>query len=182
MKKRLLISMAIVVAFGALHLTARTVERVAEEADATAEKDGMGRDDLRAFYTAPPVIPHLVTSRGSKECLTCHHRVREIGGRVTVKTPHAQFSNCQQCHVGVQSLNEDFAAQTVASSWLGLAEPKEGSRAHDYAPPTMPHRHFLREDCNSCHGPDNPDEALRGTHPERSNCMQCHVPDRAREF
>ena len=37
------------------------------------------REERRAFYTAPPLVPHEVTSRGSRECLTCHKKVFEVG-------------------------------------------------------------------------------------------------------
>lgn len=137
-----------------------------------------GRDALRAFYTAPPVIPHEVAVRNSSECLYCHKEVADIGGRTTVKTPHPEFSNCMQCHVQ-GAVNEVIDVQ---NSWQGLEEPAGGMRAHEFAPPLIPHRITLRENCLSCHGPDNPDEKLRTTHPERSNCQQCHVAAEDVEF
>ncbi len=144
----------------------------------TPVKELSKREDLRAFYTAPPVIPHEVTdNRGNKECLYCHNEVLKIENRFSVKTPHPQFTNCQQCHV--QRLKPETP---VASTWQGLKEPKQGTRAHEVAPPTIPHRIFLRENCNTCHGAKNPNKVMRGPHPERSNCMQCHVKGPRREF
>ncbi|VAX36281.1 hypothetical protein MNBD_UNCLBAC01-865 [hydrothermal vent metagenome] len=137
------------------------------------------RESLRAFYTAPPVIPHEVTDQtGQKECLQCHKKVFEVGGRTTVKTPHPQLFNCQQCHVQGKLKEKGFTATT----WQGLKKPKKIKRAHEYAPPMIPHRTFLRKNCNACHGQDSPTKVLRGPHPERSNCLQCHLPQNKREF
>ncbi len=130
------------------------------------------RQSLRAFYTAPPVIPHEVTAqRGQKECLYCHKEVLRVGKRISVKTPHPEFFNCQQCHVQGDVKREDSSVTT----WKGLEEPKKGTRAHEAAPPTIPHRLFLRKNCNACHGAKNPDKNLRGSHSKRTNCLQCHV-------
>ena len=143
------------------------------------QKQEDDRSKLRAFYTAPPVIPHEVTfPRGNKECLYCHKEVLQVQNRVSVKTPHTEFSNCQQCHVQGNIENPI----KVGTSWSGLKEPKKETRAHEFAPPTIPHRIALRENCLSCHGPKNPDEKLRTSHPERTNCMQCHVQMEGREF
>jgi len=137
------------------------------------------RQALRAFYTAPPVIPHEVTAqRGQKECLFCHKKVLHVGGRTSVQTSHPEFFNCQQCHVQGIIKEEGFSATT----WKGQEEPKKGTRAHETAPPTIPHRLFLRKNCNSCHGPKNPDKNLRGPHPERTNCLQCHVQEKEKQF
>jgi cytochrome c-type protein NapB len=137
------------------------------------------RATLRAFYTAPPVIPHEVESRDSKDCLRCHLNVTKLeDGRVAMQTPHPQFSNCLQCHA--PSL--PGGPQEVASTWEGLEEPKRGDRWFWTSPPTIPHRLYLRENCLSCHGPQNPDMRLRTTHPERTQCLQCHVPNYANEF
>lgn len=137
------------------------------------------RATLRAFYTAPPVIPHEVESRDSKDCLRCHLMVTKLDdGRVAMQTPHPKFSNCLQCHV--PSL--PGGPHDVSSDWKGLEEPKRGDRWFYVSPPTIPHRLFLRENCLSCHGSDNPDMRLRTTHPERTQCLQCHVPDYRKQF
>ncbi len=142
-------------------------------------EDADARATLRAFYTAPPVIPHEIEARDSADCLRCHREVTRLDdGRVSMQTPHPQFSNCMQCHVPGQE--QSFDDKT--STWKGLEEPKRGDRWFLVSPPTVPHRIKLREDCLSCHGPQNPDMRLRTTHPERTSCLQCHVPDYAAEF
>lgn len=144
------------------------------------------RATLRAFYSAPPVIPHEVESQDAKNCLRCHLNVTKLDdGRVAMQTPHPQFSSCLQCHA--PSLSADQAGlpgkgKKVESSWKGLTEPKRGDRWFTVSPPTIPHRIFLRENCLSCHGPQNPNTRLRTTHPERTSCLQCHVPNRSNEF
>ena len=143
---------------------------------------GTDRSALRAFYTAPPVIPHeIADERDASSCLMCHQGVMDLGGRVTVATPHPQFGNCMQCHL--RSVVPPWVKpRPVETKWMGLEEPKEGGRAHELAPPTIPHRLFLRTNCLSCHAGDHPNEAMRSPHPERSNCRQCHVADMAKEF
>jgi cytochrome c-type protein NapB len=139
------------------------------------------RAQRRAFYTAPPVIPHEVEDdRDASSCLGCHEEVNDFGDRVSVQTPHPQFTNCTQCHV--RSVNPLAKAPGLENGFLGLEEPKQGRREHAQAPPTIPHRLFLRENCVTCHGGENPDQAVRAPHPERSNCRQCHVADRTMEF
>ena len=80
---------------------------------------------LRAFYTAPPVIPHELESQDSTDCVLCHLEITKFeDGRIAPKTPHPQFSNCLQCHVSSQpGMN-----QMAGSTWRGLEEPKRGDR------------------------------------------------------
>ena len=169
------------IGFSALAVAGYVIAAAPHAADSEApEVDA--RAALRAFYTAPPVIPHLVQHQGNAQCAYCHQEVRHIGDRVSVQSPHAHFQNCQQCHVGISELNENEPEPVVASRWQGAPEPRDGDRATVTSPPTIPHRIFLRENCNTCHGPDNPNTALRGSHPERSSCQQCHVADLDAEF
>lgn len=142
---------------------------------------GWDRSERRAFYQAPPVIPHEVMDETNETCLMCHSEVVTIGDETTIKTPHPQYFNCTQCHVTIAS-HDGQESPPVASDFIGLEEPTEGSRATPVSPPTIPHRMFLREDCLSCHHPDHPNEALRCPHPERDNCLQCHVADLSLEF
>ena len=51
------------------------------------------------------------------------------------------------------------------------------NRAFSGAPPTIPHRVFMRDNCISCHGPTGYHE-YRTTHPNRTQCMQCHVEEK----
>ncbi len=146
-----------------------------------AEDSRSSRSNLRAFYTAPPVIPHEVDERDSEVCLSCHIDVFDFGDSVTVKTPHPDFTNCLQCHVPAISQYGEIDEE-VLSSWSGLEEPRAIKRAHAFAPPVVPHRLFLREVCLSCHHPDSSREYLRSPHPERVNCRQCHVPDQGARF
>lgn len=137
------------------------------------------RSTLRAFYTAPPVIPHGAETPEDKDCLHCHRSVtRTEDGRVAQATPHPQFSNCLQCHAPALP----GGGKDVGSAWQGLKEPKRGDRWTTVSPPTVPHRIFMRENCLSCHGPENPDMRVRTSHPERTHCLQCHVPDYEKEF
>ena len=143
----------------------------------TEEKDG--RAMLRAFYTAPPVIPHDVESQDSEDCLLCHQQATRLDdGQAALQIPHPLFSSCLQCHVpGAPGKREK-----VESSWEGLEEPKRGDRWFTVSPPTVPHRIFMRENCLSCHGSQNSNTRLRTPHPQRTRCLQCHAPNRSIEF
>ncbi len=137
------------------------------------------RATLRAFYTAPPVIPHEIESEDARRCLECHQQVTRLDdGRVSMQTPHPQLTNCMQCHVGGSTDSFDQSQ----SNWSGLVEPDRGDRWFTVSPPTVPHRIYLRENCLSCHGPENPDTRLRTTHPQRTSCLQCHVPEYQAQF
>lgn len=132
----------------------------------------------RAFYGAPPSIPHPVKeerSLGGNTCLQCHQN-----GGFTEKfkayapvTPHPEMVNCRQCHVvnKTQSLFKE-------GSYGNFSVPKAGiNSALNGSPPVIPHQIQMRENCLSCHaGPSAPKE-IRVSHPERINCKQCHVPN-----
>lgn len=134
------------------------------------------RPSRRAFFSAPPVIPHKM-GQTDRECLSCHETGREYKGNQTPLTPHPEFVNCRQCHV--RSLPPDYVGKpktTVKNSWQGLEDPGKGTRQSDYTPPTIPHRLFLRENCSSCHHPDAvATPILSREHSQRTNCRQCHV-------
>tara|TARA_R110002126_G_scaffold27665_18_gene92880 strand:- start:1338 stop:1682 length:345 start_codon:yes stop_codon:yes gene_type:complete len=92
-------------------------------------------------------------------------------------SPHAltgglsDGSRCNQCHV-FRETDELF----VSSSFEGWRpDGLHGKRAHENAPPVMPHPLQLRENCLACHSGPAAREEIRTTHPERSNCKQCHV-------
>jgi hypothetical protein len=155
-----------------LFITALARERLAEP---TVTDASAAEESLCAFYTAPPAIPHEISVRSNRECLTCHQDVMEIGDRVSVKTPHPQLSNCTQCHVGPQRLNRELEVTHVASGWLGLEAPEPEEPPNEFLPPTIPHQHFMRENCSSCHDSEHPVETMRGPHPARTQCLQCHV-------
>ena len=140
-------------------------------------KDHDGRAALRAFYTAPPVIPHEVESRDSRDCLLCHSTTLKDGWEMA-QTPHPPFSNCLQCHAPSLPGGD----LEVANAWKGLEEPQRDKRWAKTSPPTVPHRIFMRENCLVCHGPDNSNMRLKTPHPERASCLQCHALKYNREF
>lgn len=130
----------------------------------------------RAFYGAPPTIPHAVNagdrSMGADNCLKCH----ENGGFVaqfnayTPITPHPEMINCRQCHVP-QKTQSLFKGTNFKKN----KAPGIGNNALITSPPIVPHSIQMRENCLSCHaGPGAPKE-IRVSHPERVNCRQCHV-------
>ncbi len=131
------------------------------------------RSERRAFNGAPPTIPHAVDATSSAACLGCHGGGAVIGDRVARPIPHAAFENCQQCHAAELDVFEKVPA-FAHSSFEGLPEPTEGSRAWPGAPPVMPHSTQMREECIACHGPAGR-EGLRTSHPERKVCTQCHA-------
>ena len=128
----------------------------------------------RAFYGAPPSIPHTVQERsiGDNSCLKCH----ENGGYVdkykaySPVTPHPNMVNCRQCHVP-QKTNDLF----IATNWSRTKGSTIGNKSLISSPPIIPHQIQLRENCLACHaGPNAPIE-IRTSHPDRINCRQCHV-------
>lgn len=131
----------------------------------------------RAYAGAPPRIPHEMLasgiSMGGKDCLQCHQNggyVKRFEAYAPV-TPHPQLINCNQCHVPA---NTDRLFKE--STFTRAEEPEKGQAAMEGAPPVIPHKLLMRENCLSCHaGPSAPRE-IRTTHPERVNCRQCHVP------
>lgn len=154
---------------------------------------------LRAFPGAPPRIPHGLTAdefRGTG-CNACHER----GGysvrfeAYTPVTPHPEFADCLQCHVGNAALigislpraNPDALcrqchAPGVATTpyrqldWEAPAWPRFDRRELVGSPPTIPHDLQLRGNCVTCHMGAAAVAEIRTPHPERANCRQCHVP------
>ncbi|MHC4778899.1 MAG: hypothetical protein ACYTFG_10030 [Planctomycetota bacterium] len=143
--------------------------------------DGATRESRRAFHTAPPVIPHRL-GRGDHECLTCHETPRSFRGRRSTPSPHPEFKNCAQCHLKITPYFDDWRPREVENEFEGSEGGRKGERSHIEAPPTIPHRTFLREKCNTCHAGNHPFQSLKGPHPERANCMQCHVVARGDDF
>jgi cytochrome c-type protein NapB len=131
----------------------------------------------RAYYGAPPSIPHPVKEDmglGENACLQCHQNggfVNKFNAYAPV-VPHPEMINCRQCHV-TQNSNTLFKSVSLAM----VNAPKVGvNNALIGTPPVIPHQIHMRENCLSCHaGPAAPKE-IRVTHPERVNCRQCHVP------
>lgn len=139
------------------------------------------RSANRAFYTAPPTVTHELDNLGNEDCQICHEDVLDLGDRVSIPTPHPQFSNCLQCHVGTGP--PAFLDQVeIESGWIGLEDPVKIERRNEVAPPVLSHRLFLRDKCLSCHHPEHPRVNMRTSHPDRSNCLQCHVVIEERQF
>lgn len=136
----------------------------------------------RAFFGAPPVIVHrgIVTSERSADCLRCHAKENRIERRhqAIAPVPHAEYSQCTQCHVKADPASRPFRG---TNSFLGLDLPGKGSRAHPLAPPTTPHKIFMRENCLSCHGPTG-NWRIKTKHPYRTQCLQCHAPEAKQDY
>lgn len=155
----------------------------AEDGDGTEDGNGTGsfsdalaeRAALRAFAGAPPTIPHPVRANGAAECLACHGDGFALGERRASRIAHERYASCTQCHVTEASftiLPANAAART-GNRFAGLDSPGHGATAYEDAPPAVPHRTFMREDCGACHGPGGR-AGLRTPHPERRSCLQCH--------
>lgn len=142
----------------------------------------LARAERRAYDGAPPTIPH--ESFGA-DCTACHNRqgqsVKGVG--FAPASPHdgTQKANattrCRQCHVQVTT-----DGLFVGSDFVALEQDlRYGGRATPGAPPTIPHRILMRENCLACHDGPGAREEVRTTHPERWRCRQCHVPTTVRE-
>lgn len=143
------------------------------------QQDLADRASRRAYDGAPPRIPHAVRQDSAAECLACHDKGLRFRGLLATPMSHTSTTSCTQCHVveeapmpGGADLPPDPRA--VGNSFVGVASPTEGPRAWSVAPPQIPHRTWMREACDSCHGVNGRD-ALRSTHPWRANCEQCHT-------
>lgn len=134
------------------------------------------RSARRAYDGAPPVIPH---PRLGASCIECHTATGKVvpGCGFAPANPHqntaglSETANCRQCHV-FQRTDELFAE----TEFVGLAQTfTGGDRLYSTAPPVIPHRIFMRENCLACHSGPAAREEIRCSHPQRANCRQCHV-------
>ena len=136
----------------------------------------------RAFFGAPPVIVHrgIITSERNTDCLQCHAKENRIERRhqAIAPVPHAEYSQCTQCHVKADPSAAPFR---TTNTFVGLDLPGKGSRAHPLAPPTVPHKTFMRDNCLSCHGPTGL-WRIKSKHPHRSQCLQCHAPEAKQDY
>ncbi|MEE8526263.1 MAG: hypothetical protein V3T72_20185 [Thermoanaerobaculia bacterium] len=134
------------------------------------------RAERRAFDGAPPVIAH---DDFGITCTECHdlEGMDVAGVGYAPPSPHegtlgmSAVSRCRQCHVFAQT-DESFTGNTFAGLRQDL---RHGGRLHDLAPPTIPHKTFMRENCTACHTGPAAREEIRTSHPERARCVQCHV-------
>ena len=132
------------------------------------------REQARAFNGAPPTVPHAMDQFSTAACIACHTQGAVTTSLRVPQMSHAAFSSCTQCHVQQHSeftVSEDFRQ----NSFEGLAAPEGGPRAFALAPPMIPHTTWMRENCQSCHGPTG-SYGIRSTHPWRQSCQQCHAP------
>lgn len=140
------------------------------------------RAHRRAYDGAPPVVPH---DDFGITCVECHNErgmeVREVG--FAPPSPHAivgeisALGRCRQCHVFRRT-----DALLVANDFIGLRQDlRRGARLNPLAPPTIPHKTFMRENCGACHTGPSARAQMRTPHPERVRCRQCHVPVVTRE-
>lgn len=142
-------------------------------------EDLASRASRRAYDGAPPRIPHPARQDSASECLACHEEGLRFRGLLATPMSHTSYTSCTQCHVVTESPvpgGDDLPAdpRAVDNSFDGQASPTAGPRAWSVAPPQIPHRTWMRETCDSCHGV-NGRAALRSSHPERENCEQCHT-------
>ncbi len=134
------------------------------------------RAERRAFDGAPPVVAHESFGMSCSECHDTHGRdVDGVG--FAPPSPHestagmSAISRCQQCHV-FQNTDSVF----VANRFAGLRQDlRRGDRLNALAPPVMPHKTFMRDNCVACHSGPAAREEIRTDHPERARCQQCHV-------
>ncbi len=140
------------------------------------------RGARRLYDGAPPTIPHMDFGA---DCAACHDSrgisVEGIG--FAPPSPHGgtpeagSTIRCRQCHVFVRT-DELFVESTFDGLPQGL---RLGGRPYPGAPPTIPHRILMRENCVACHTGPAAREEIRTSHPERVRCRQCHVPVTTRE-
>ncbi len=143
---------------------------------ATRELSLALRGERRAFNGAPPTIPHDTRGLEPRACLACHGNALKIGDRVAKDLPHPYLANCTQCHAAsAPAFLHPHGASRPASSWRGVATPRQGQRAAPGAPPMIPHTTHMRTNCLACHGPHGW-PGVQTSHPERRSCLQCHAP------
>ncbi len=140
------------------------------------------RADRRLYDGAPPVIGH---GDFGADCATCHHSqgISVAGVGFAPASPHEDTreevatTRCRQCHVFANT-TEIFAE----SDFVGFRQDlRSGGRLYDGAPPTIPHKILMRENCAACHTGPAARTEIATSHPERTRCRQCHVPVSTRD-
>jgi cytochrome c-type protein NapB len=137
------------------------------------------RAQRRLYDGAPPVIPHKPLNITCTECHTSSGKqVPPLG--FAPANPHAATRglsgtrSCQQCHV---FRREETMFQDLENHFVGLPQSfAPADRLYPGAPPVIPHRVFMRENCTSCHSGPAARPEIVCKHAERTNCRQCHVP------
>jgi len=144
--------------------------------DAARPTSGTARAERRAYDGAPPTVPHADPGAA---CSACHDADGQaVGEAFAPASPHVGTvraggtQRCRQCHVFVTT-DEMF----VESRFVGLPQTLgHAPRATPGAPPVIPHRLLMRENCAACHTGPSARPEIRSSHPERWRCRQCHVP------
>ncbi len=151
-------------------------DKVAVPGDDGYKTAALVRAERRAYDGAPPVIAH---EDFGITCTECHNlEGMEVDGvGFAPPSPHeattgmSAISRCSQCHV-FAATDEVFIGNTFAGLRQDL---RRGRRLNPLAPPTIPHKTFMRENCTACHSGPAAREEVRTPHPERTRCVQCHV-------
>lgn len=145
------------------------------------------RESRRAFYGAPPVVPHAIDQQNSVSCLVCHGKRTQVGRVSVPQISHPAYTNCLQCHAAGAGPAPAWAASPpvkaspkLDNSFLGATAPVGASRAYSGAPPVIPHAVWMRQNCVSCHSAGG-SSAIKPEHAERQNCLQCHATNSALE-
>ncbi len=158
---------------------ARTLSNGEPLTQETLERALARRARRRAYDGAPPTVPHPIAQDSAPECLACHGEGLRLGSARAGDLPHAELTNCAQCHVEQDSsVPEGELAgdpRDTASGFQGSLPVSKGQRAWPGAPPEIPHATGMRGNCLACHGPGT-SSPMRSSHPERSQCLQCHAP------
>jgi cytochrome c-type protein NapB len=137
------------------------------------------RAERRLYDGAPPIIPHPPLNI---TCTQCHTDtgMQTLPLGFAPANPHVitkglgGLSNCQQCHA---FRSEETALLNEPNDFVGLQQTfRKADRSYAGAPPVIPHREFMRENCTSCHSGPAARLEIRCTHADRANCRQCHVP------
>lgn len=164
----------------ALNAMARPPRGLVDPVQISAEaydQELLQRAELRAYDGAPPTIPHAIDQHGAPACLSCHEKGINVNGKVARPLSHGPFTSCTQCHVtreGPMAVSDPWPQQVSEhSTFVGLKPPQHGARAYVAAPPQLPHRSFMRERCDSCHGLWA--NGIATSHPARQSCTQCHA-------
>lgn len=140
------------------------------------------RAGRRLYDGAPPTVPH---DNFGVACSSCHDAdgisVEGLGFAPASShddTEQARATQrCRQCHVFVED-----TGLFVRNRFSGLDQDlRAGSRLYPGAPPTIPHKILMRENCAACHTGPGARKGIATSHPERTRCRQCHVPVTTRE-
>lgn len=135
------------------------------------------RAENRAYGGAPPRVPHPIQQRGDLACAACHQTGVRISGTAGSGMSHAFMANCTQCHVA-DSPDLPFAAEapstvSTVNTFSGMPEERRGPRAYAGAPPRIPHRTDMRDNCTGCHGENGRPGPM--SHDYLPSCRQCHA-------